>query len=197
MGLPELLDRSPWVCQDVGGVFRVGDPRPAVLLSGSFNPLHHGHTSLAEIAAERLGAAVAFELSVSNVDKPELSPEELNRRLEQFLHRHPVYVSRAPTFRAKAALFPDCVFVVGADTAARLVSPRYYGDDPDEVIRALDEIRSYGSRFFVGGRMDGAGRFVDVGGVAIPDGYRDMFQGLGEPEFRVDVSSTELRLGAG
>ena len=182
-----------WVCQNPDGTVRVSDPRPAVLLPGSFNPLHHGHTSLAEIAAERLALPVAFELSVANVDKPELPVDELNRRLGQFLNRAPVYVSRAATFRAKAALFPGCVFVVGADTAARLISPRYYGDDPDEVVRALDEIRSHGGRFLVGGRVDAAGRFVDVNGVAIPAGYRDMFQGLGEREFRVDVSSTELR----
>jgi hypothetical protein len=195
MGLPELLD--PWVCQQADGTVRVGDPRPAVLLPGSFNPLHHGHTSLAEIAAERLGSPVAFELSIANVDKPELSPDELARRLEQFRGRHPIYVSRAATFRMKAALFPGCVFVVGADTVVRLISPRYYGDDPTGVVRALDEIRSHGGRFFVGGRVDAAGRFVDVGGVAIPAGYRDMFQGLGEREFRVDVSSTELRRGPG
>jgi hypothetical protein len=182
-----------WVCQDVGGALRGHDPRPTILLPGSFNPLHHGHTSLAEIAAERLGSPVAFELSIANVDKPELPTGELIRRLGQFVNRAPVYVSRAATFRAKAALFPGCVFVIGSDTAARLVSPRYYGGDPDQVVRALDEIRSHGGRFFVGGRVDAAGRFVDVGGVAIPAGYRDMFQGLGEREFRVDVSSTELR----
>src|SRR5690242_11907746 len=82
---------AAWVCREPDGTFRVGDPRPAVLLPGSFNPLHHGHTTLAEIAADRLGAPVAFELSVANVDKPELSADELNRRLDQFRDRHPVY----------------------------------------------------------------------------------------------------------
>jgi hypothetical protein len=109
------------------------------------------------------------------------------------LNQHPVYVSRAPTFRAKAALFPGCVFVIGADTAARIVHPIYYGGDPGDMERALEEIRAHGCRFFVGGRVDAAGRFVDFGGVAIPAGYRDMFHGLAEREFRVDVSSTELR----
>ena len=47
---------AAWVRREPDGTWRVGDPRPAVLLPGSFNPLHHGHTSLAEIAAERLGA---------------------------------------------------------------------------------------------------------------------------------------------
>jgi hypothetical protein len=184
---------AAWVCREPDGTVRVGEPRPAVLLPGSFNPLHHGHTSLADVAAERLGAPVAFELSIANVDKPELSPEEVRRRLEQFHNRGAVYVSRAATFRAKAALFPGTAFVVGADTAVRIVSPRYYGDDPGEMGRALDEIAGFGCRFVVAGRVDAAGRFVDVGGVAIPAGYRDLFHGLDEREFRVDVSSTELR----
>ncbi len=188
-----LRQEAAWVRQEPDGTIRVGEPRPAVLLPGSFNPLHHGHTTLADIASDRLGSPVAFELSIANVDKPELAADELRRRLGQFFNRHAVYVSRAATFRAKAALFPGTVFVVGADTAARLVRPRYYGDDPAEMIRALDEIAGFGCRFFVGGRVDAAGRFVDVGGVAIPTGYRDMFAGLAEREFRVDVSSTELR----
>jgi hypothetical protein len=188
---------AAWVRRDPDGIWRVGHPRPAVLMPGSFNPLHHGHTTLAQIAAKRLGAPVAFELSVANVDKPELSSEEVHRRLEQFLDPSAVYVSRAPTFRTKAALFPGCVFVVGADTAARIVSPRYYGDDPTAVERALAEIVGHGCRFFVGGRVDVDGRFVDVGGVTIPADYRDLFQGLGEREFRVDISSTELRRGPG
>src|SRR5689334_20166289 len=106
---------AAWVRHEPDGTVRVGDPRPAVLLPGSFNPLHHGHTTLADVAADRLGAPVAFELSVANVEKPELSSEELTHRLGQFRGRRAVYVSRAATFRAKAALFPGCVFVVGAD----------------------------------------------------------------------------------
>jgi hypothetical protein len=168
-------------------------PGPAVLFPGSFNPLHQGHTSLAELATRRLGLPVAFELSIANPDKPELDREEIRRRLEQFRGRAAVYVSRASYFARKAQLFPGTVFVVGADTAARVVHPRYYGDNPAAMDQSLAVIRSHGCRFFVGGRIDCDGRFIEMGGVAVPDSHRDLFQGVPEEEFRVDVSSTELR----
>ncbi|MBO0699067.1 MAG: hypothetical protein J2P46_11785 [Zavarzinella sp.] len=183
----------PWLRHEPDGSFRSDGRAPRLVFPGSFNPLHHGHIRLAELAAGRLGPPVAFELSVANVDKPPLPPDEVHRRLAQFRGREPVYVTRAPTFREKAALFPGCVFVVGADTAARVVHPRFYGEDPAAMLRALDEIRAAACRFFVGGRVDAGGRFVVVGGVTIPAAYRDLFAGLGEREFRVDVSSTELR----
>ncbi|HEX3150894.1 MAG TPA: hypothetical protein VHR66_22640 [Gemmataceae bacterium] len=188
-----LRDEIAWLCQGSDGTLQASEP-PRILLPGSFNPLHLGHTGLAETVAERLGLPVAFEISVANVDKPELTHDEVARRLQQFHAKHTVYVSRAATFRAKAALFPGCVFVVGADTAVRLVQPRFYGNDVAEMRLALDEIRGHGCEFVVGGRVDSGGRFVDVDGVAIPEGYRDMFLGLDEREFRVDVSSTRLRL---
>jgi cytidyltransferase-like protein len=183
----------PSVRYDPDGKIRLDAPPPRLVFPGSFNPLHRGHTTLVERAAERFGEPIAFELSVANVDKPDLHPDEVLRRLGQFRGRHPVYVTRAPTFREKAALFPDCVFVVGADTAVRVIDPGFYGEDPAAMVRALDEIRAAGCRFFVGGRVDAAGRFVEVGGVSVPDDYRDLFEGPGEREFRVDVSSTELR----
>jgi hypothetical protein len=36
---------------------------------------------------------------------------------------------QAPLFTQKAELFPNSVFVVGYDTAVRLVRPDYYGDE--------------------------------------------------------------------
>jgi hypothetical protein len=182
----------PWVRHEPDGHFRLDAPPPRLVFPGSFNPLHHGHTTLVEVAAERFGHPVAFELSIANVDKPELPPDEVFRRLGQFRGRHPVYVTHAPTFREKADLFRGCVFVVGADTAVRVIDPRFYGDLA-ALLGALDEIRAAGCRFVVGGRVDAAGRFVEIGGMAVPDDYRDLFEGLAEREFRVDVSSTELR----
>jgi Cytidylyltransferase-like len=184
---------APWVCQDADGEFRLASPLPRLLFPGSFNPLHHGHTTLADRARERLGSPVAYELSVINVDKPELPPMEVARRLEQFRGRDPVYVSRAPTFQQKAALFPNCTFVVGADTALRVVDPRFYGGDLGAMLRALQQIRDTGCHFFVGGRVDSTGSFVEVGDIVIPPAYRDLFTGLSEQVFRVDVSSTALR----
>jgi Cytidylyltransferase-like len=183
----------PWVRHDPDGTYRLDVPAPRLVLPGSFNPLHPGHTKLAELAADRFGEPVAFELSIANADKPELPLSEVLRRLEQFRGRAPVYVTRARTFREKAALFPGCVFVVGADTAVRVIDSRFYGSDLGAVLRALDSIRTARCRFLVGGRVDADGRFVEAGGIAVPDAYRDLFLGLPEREFREDISSTELR----
>src|SRR5262249_35492969 len=89
-----------------------GGPPPAAMLPGAFNPVHEGHWDLAAAAARLLGVPVAFELSVTNVDKPPLSPAEVRRRLAQFAWHGPVWVTRTPTFAEKARLFPGAAFVV-------------------------------------------------------------------------------------
>jgi hypothetical protein len=185
------IGRALLVMED--GSFRHEPSPPHLVFPGSFNPLHHGHVVLANLAAERFGMPVHFELSIANVDKPDLSVDEVQRRLEQFRGRWPVIITRAARIEEKAALFPGCVFVVGADTAARIVHPRYYRNDLTDLTRALERIRGLGCRFLVGGRADESGRFVEVSEVAIPEGYRDLFMGLTEQEFRVDISSTQMR----
>ncbi len=172
-----------------------GAPTPRAVLPGSFNPLHAGHLGMAHVASWILGTPVAFELSVTNVDKPALGEAEVSRRLRQFEWRHVVELTRAPTFREKARLFPGTTFVVGVDTAERITHPRYYGDSAAMMRAALDEIAARGCRFLVAGRIDGAGRFVTVPAATIPGEYRALFSEIPEAQFRNDISSTQLRRG--
>lgn len=170
-----------------------GAPTPGAVLPGSFNPLHTGHLGLAQVASRRLGLSVAFELSVTNVDKPPLGEAEVIRRLRQFESPHVVELTRAPTFREKARLLPGTTFVVGADTAERIVQPRYYEGREATMREALDEIADRGCRFLVAGRVDDAGRFTTLDEAPIPPEYRGLFSAIPEADFRIDLSSTLLR----
>src|SRR5215468_7854551 len=80
------------------GQMMLAAPQPLVLLPGSFNPMHEGHVLLTRVAEELRQQPVAFEISVTNVDKPPLAGETVRGRLAQFAWRSPVELTRAPTF---------------------------------------------------------------------------------------------------
>jgi hypothetical protein len=168
-------------------------PPGAVLLSGSFNPLHEGHWGLARVAGALSGRAVAFEISVVNVDKPDLSADQVSRRLRQFAQSADVWLTRAARFVDKATLFPGARFVVGADTAERLVAPRYYEGDTSRMLHALGRLREQGARFLVAGRSHARGRFMTLADLPVPAGFADLFEAIPESAFRSDLSSTALR----
>ena len=168
------------------------EPIRAAILPGSFSPLHPGHQRLAEVASEVLDAQVVFEISVVNVDKPPLEEHEVRSRLRQFQGRWRVVLTRAPTFHEKAALFPGCTFVIGWDTAVRLVHPSYYGGQEGAMAAALADIRGEGCRFLVAGRVQGDD-FRALADVPIPPEFTDLFESIPEYRFRADVSSTKLR----
>jgi hypothetical protein len=187
----DVLESNPAVCVEPNGVTRA-EAKPLALLPGSFNPLHPGHTTLAAVASARLRVPVHFELSVANVDKPGLPPEEIKKRVAQFATVGPVWVTRAATFIEKATIFPGAAFVLGWDTAIRLIDPAYYGGTAERD-SALRMMLAAGCRFVVGGRVDEAGAFRVWDRDAIADEFADLFVVLAESEFRVDVSSRALR----
>src|SRR5260370_26382071 len=79
-------------------------PQPFVLFPGSFNPVHAGHVLLARVAEELRQQPLAFEISVTNVDKPPLAGETVRHRLAQFALQSPVALTPAPTLLPKSRL---------------------------------------------------------------------------------------------
>jgi hypothetical protein len=177
------------------GQMMLSAPQPSVLFPGSFNPMHEGHVLLARVAAELRQQPLAFEISVTNVDKPPLAGETVRHRLAQFAWKSPVELTRAPTFVEKSRLFPGTTFVVGADTAERLFGPKYYGDDEARMHEALDEIANSGGSFLVAVRLDAAGRIRALNDIPVPRRYADLFTEIPQHRFRVDTSSSEIRAG--
>ena len=175
------------------GQMTLSAPLPPVLLPGSFNPVHAGHVSLARVAEELRQLPSAFEISVTNVDKPPLAGETVRHRLTQFAWKSPVELTRAPTFVEKSRLFPGTTFVIGADTAERLVAPKYYGDDELRMHVALEEIANSGGSFLVAVRIDTAGRVRALNDIQVPRRYADLFTEIPEHRFRFDTSSSEIR----
>lgn len=131
-----------------------------------------------------------------------------------------VSVTSEPLFLEKSALFRNCEFVVGADTMVRLLNPKYYGDQDrlksaggdlsfdrilgmqeQSMVAALATIRERGCHFIVGGRAtSGSPSFVSCDDILLSDNckylpseVRSMFEGIDEDEFRVDLSSSEIR----
>lgn len=162
-------------------------------MPGAFNPVHDGHWGMSSAVSRLTGLPVDFELSVTNVDKLPLAVEAVRERVCAFAWRAPVWLSRAPTFLEKSLLFPGTVFVLGVDTAERLVAPRYYGGSEDGVLIALEQIRQRGCRFLVAGRTDAAGSFQTLAGLNLPEACRDLFDEIPAREFSLNVSSSELR----
>jgi hypothetical protein len=164
---------------------------PVGLLCGSFHPLHFGHEQLRAAAERRLGGPVYYEMSIRNVDKPPLDFLSIERRRAQFTNI-PLALTAAPTFAEKAAALPGTIFVMGVDTAERIVEPHYYQGSEAAMREALSQVRQAGCRFLVAGRKVDE-RFETLADVAVPAEFADLFVAISPDDFRADVSSTELR----
>lgn len=160
-----------------------------LLMPGAFNPLHHAHRRMLELAEARTGLPGAYELSIVNVDKPFLDYTEIDSRLRQF--DKPVWVTRLPTFNEKARHFRGAHFVVGIDTLIRIVEPGYYGS-LEARDRALTELAELKTRFVVFGRTL-EDQFLCLSDLTLPSLFRNLCIEISKDEFDEPVSSTELR----
>ena len=171
-------------------------PRP-VILSGSFNPPHAGHIALLDrgvAAASPSEPATPFaELAIVNADKGTLPHDDVTRRLLWLLGLPvPVIVTMSPLFVDKAVLVPGAAFVMGYDTAVRLLRPDYYASR-EVMEETLGGLLAQGCTFVVGGRVDCEGVFRTLNMEEVPVELRGLFRTLSEETFRQDISSTQLR----
>lgn len=159
--------------------------------------------------------SIFMELSIANADKPPIDPETVSERLGKFLgldalpSHWGVILTRAPLFSEKVAIVQNCIdtfdgstpdlsFVIGTDTLVRIIDPKYYNNNKIEMEEALRSLK--GVNFLIGGRLDqktDADEPYFVTGKEeikdLPEGLQQMFTIIGEEEFRVDISSTQIR----
>jgi len=98
-------------------------------------------------------------------------------------------------------------FAIGTDTMVRILNPKYYDEDREQMLEAVREMGREGVHFVVGGRLEqvrsqegerdkqGQTRFVTGEDelINLPPDVREMFTIVQEEDFRLDISSTELR----
>ena len=166
-----------------------------ILFPGSFYPIHQGHRQMMAIASALFRLPVYLEISIVNADKPPLDFLTIAERVADAELIGPVVLTNAPRFIEKACLFPGATFLIGADTAVRLDDVRFYENSAAKRDDAIGVIADQGCRFLVFGRLVGD-RFRDAVVLSLTPRLRELCQFVPASEFRVDVSSRELRQSA-
>lgn len=195
------IEAEPYVAED----YSCDKSTIYLLYPGSFNPLHWGHTELASaaiMASRRLShnatksrVILTYEISSVIVDKHAVSENEIRARIKQFTStQRRVALTTARLFIEKAKIFKNHGFVVGIDTARRILDPRFYQNSEESIIAALQEIENNGCYFLVGGRKDPlSNEWDELSKICIPKCLERMFVEINSADFRVDISSTQLR----
>jgi hypothetical protein len=158
-------------------------------------------------------------IEISEVEKRLLQFDTRRNKLfaDYNLTNVAVCVTTKPLFVQKTEIFRNGIFVVGADTFVRIVEPKWYApkttdssltaEEREQValngmIAALAKMFTRGCSFIVGGRLVKAtNQFETLSSIwsqspvakLLPAENFNMFAEIPEEEFRLDLSSTEIR----
>ena len=165
---------------------------PELIFPGSFNPLHDGHLRMRELAEKKTGMRATFEICARNADKPPLTFHEIKRTLDQFTDNDSWVMTSAGRFSEKAEMFPNSVFIIGADTLMRVFDEKFYSNKKD-MLDHIDRFNDHNINFLVFGRKVNK-KFISLRDIVIPENIKSRCTGFEEGSFRDDISSTELRL---
>ena len=117
---------------------------------------------------------------------------EIKRTIDQFQNNESWLLTSAGRFSEKAKMFPNSVFIIGADTLMRVFDEKFY-DSYDDMIEHIQRFNDHNINFLVFGRKVGK-KFVSLDKISVPDIIKDRCTGFEEKSFRDDISSTTLRL---
>jgi hypothetical protein len=101
-------------------------------------------------------------------------------------------MTSAGRFSEKAEMFPNSVFIIGADTFMRVFDEKFYLNKKD-MLNHVERFNDHNIHFLVFGRMV-QDKFISLRDIVIPETIKHRCTGFDEASFRDDISSTKLRL---
>jgi hypothetical protein len=101
-------------------------------------------------------------------------------------------LTSAGRFSEKAEMFPNSVFIIGADTLMRVFDEKFYKNYKD-MMNHIQRFNDHNINFLVFGRKINK-KFISLKNLKVPEIIADRCTGIDEEMFRDDISSTEIRL---